>query len=655
MKLSKNLNAKSASWQATDIAETTNDAMFLTERQIQDRLEYFFDREYYLNSNPDVLEGNIDPLNHYIKFGWKEGRLPNAWYSDELVSHQIREANTSVPAFVLFLSMNDEVSFRRYADLAWQRNSRASGHQDCWSCDAMRQHFNAQYYRKIYPDVPESIDPLAHFCEQGWKEQRRPSALFDTRYYLSANPDVYAAEINPFVHYLTAGIVEGRKPKPLDPPKRNLLKRLETFSTISNKYKNIKPEISPLESEALFLTLYEAIKDGKSLTLSLSHDNYLKHTGGIQKFIKDESGWAQNAGSNYLHLCPTIPNINFVSSTFPLTFLLNVNFNNNFVGTFTAKEIVDNLKSIGAKFKGSLSNTIVHSIMGWNPESLIAIAETPFSNRYFYVHDYSSFCIEYRLLRNGATPCDAPPVNSHDCNVCVHGCDRRAHVDQYTDFFSVYKPTLIFPSAKAQEMHRASKLHQDLSQLVLPHLSISQNAESAQPPLPLPLDKPSSKKIRIAFCGAPAAHKGFFHFSELVDQCNDRENLEFFHFGIEPGELNGVNFVKVDLNNGESRMTEELREKNIDLVFIGSTWRETFNFVTYEALAAGAAILSLETAGNPADIVRIFQVGHIAKSVDDVVFTLSRPDLRTLIKTWKANLLSLRFTANKSIFTEEHA
>jgi len=36
-----------------------------------------FDPIYYLINNPDVLVADIDPLWHYIRCGWKEGRNPS--------------------------------------------------------------------------------------------------------------------------------------------------------------------------------------------------------------------------------------------------------------------------------------------------------------------------------------------------------------------------------------------------------------------------------------------------------------------------------------------------------------------------------------------------------------------------------------------------
>ena len=37
-----------------------------------------FDSEYYLSQNEDVKKAKMNPIKHYLKFGWKEGRNPSA-------------------------------------------------------------------------------------------------------------------------------------------------------------------------------------------------------------------------------------------------------------------------------------------------------------------------------------------------------------------------------------------------------------------------------------------------------------------------------------------------------------------------------------------------------------------------------------------------
>jgi len=40
----------------------------------------YFDAGYYLIKNPDVRLKDIDPLWHFIKHGWKEGRNPSCHF-----------------------------------------------------------------------------------------------------------------------------------------------------------------------------------------------------------------------------------------------------------------------------------------------------------------------------------------------------------------------------------------------------------------------------------------------------------------------------------------------------------------------------------------------------------------------------------------------
>lgn len=45
------------------------------------RSSLLFDRDWYLESYPDVAEAGIDPLRHYMTVGWREGRDPGPFFS----------------------------------------------------------------------------------------------------------------------------------------------------------------------------------------------------------------------------------------------------------------------------------------------------------------------------------------------------------------------------------------------------------------------------------------------------------------------------------------------------------------------------------------------------------------------------------------------
>lgn len=78
---------------------------------------------------------------------------------------------------------------------------------------------DAQYYAAAAGGDFDTDSAARHYCEGGWRHGINPSAVFDTRYYLNANPDVARAGVNPLLHYINHGEAEGRLPNPDFDPK----------------------------------------------------------------------------------------------------------------------------------------------------------------------------------------------------------------------------------------------------------------------------------------------------------------------------------------------------------------------------------------------------------------------------------------------------
>lgn len=89
----------------------------------------------------------------------------------------------------------------------------------------MALSFDATYYLNARPDVFHAFVATAgatgktwaqfaeeHYNTFGRFEGANPNATFNTDEYLAANPDVAAAGVNPFTHYLHFGAAEGRAP-----------------------------------------------------------------------------------------------------------------------------------------------------------------------------------------------------------------------------------------------------------------------------------------------------------------------------------------------------------------------------------------------------------------------------------------------------------
>ena len=49
--------------------------------EVKELVEKYFDGDYYLDTNPDVAAAGVDPLDHFLEFGDKEGRDPAPWFS----------------------------------------------------------------------------------------------------------------------------------------------------------------------------------------------------------------------------------------------------------------------------------------------------------------------------------------------------------------------------------------------------------------------------------------------------------------------------------------------------------------------------------------------------------------------------------------------
>ena len=75
----------------------------------------------------------------------------------------------------------------------------------------LREQFDAEYYSRQFRKASKWKEwPLFHYVFLGFREGRNPSAGFDTRYYLTVNPDVRRSGVNPLLHFVMWGEREGR-------------------------------------------------------------------------------------------------------------------------------------------------------------------------------------------------------------------------------------------------------------------------------------------------------------------------------------------------------------------------------------------------------------------------------------------------------------
>lgn len=177
----------------------------------------FFDEQWYLEQYPDVRASGMKAVEHYVKFGWKEGRNPGPNFdtNDYLKEYPELLEKNWCPLFHYMLEHKELMPKIEYKEqifnLLDKYTNRYKGKSADYKLIAKSKYFNKRWYLKTYPDVKKAkIDPIEHYMKYGWKEGRNPGPKFSTQNYLDFNADVKRANINPLVHYERHGKKEGR-------------------------------------------------------------------------------------------------------------------------------------------------------------------------------------------------------------------------------------------------------------------------------------------------------------------------------------------------------------------------------------------------------------------------------------------------------------
>ncbi len=191
--------------------------------------QQLFDREYYLQKNPDVgSQSGVDPFTHFLSHGAFEGRDPHPLFDSSfylernpavalmkvnpLVHYVTEGARQGLDPHRLFL-----VAYYLKQGLSMQQCSynplihylefgAAKGHNPHPLFDGC---FYSQQWEQV-AGVPFSINPLVHYLTEGSLLGVSPSAAFDGSAYCLRNPDVAAAGVNPLLHFVSVGQAEGR-------------------------------------------------------------------------------------------------------------------------------------------------------------------------------------------------------------------------------------------------------------------------------------------------------------------------------------------------------------------------------------------------------------------------------------------------------------
>ncbi|OCP35049.1 hypothetical protein [Ensifer sp. LC163] len=580
-----------------------------------------FDVGFYLRRNADVRNSKIDPIAHYIAYGWKEGRDPSPSFSVKhylLVNEDVEKANVE--------------PFWHYIVAGRGEGRQVNPIQDAGIYDVISEEFNPDYYLATNPDVRDAgIDPIEHYIGLGVDEARDPNPNFSTRFYLENNPDIRAANINPFYHFIVAGRAEGRQTRGVESAKLRALERVVQLDTTVQSW--FKVEVAPsLSAVDLRSSIIAGIGEVERILVAISHDDYRVHTGGVQLCIQLEQEAMAKAGGAYLHAYPQqpLPTLAPGAEKDPI---ICISLDGVTLGTCLTSDFIRELDFLNGKGKSLW--LAVHSLLGHAPERIAVAGQDTFEERFFWGHDYFALCSGYNLLRNTVSYCSAPAASSGACSICIYGGSRKEHIRRMADFFGSGQFTFVPPSQVAADLISSRANFEFARSVVLPHCSLEKTDIST--------GLPDAGVVRVAYCGWPVYHKGWFTFEELARRHAGSGRYKFYYFGGSEHVPPYVTSTKVLVGReNPNAMIDALFDAEIDIVLLWAGWPETFSFAAHEAMAAECRIITTRNSGNVARLVESHGLGAVFDTDDELYAAFDGEGVSELVSVRRSS------SANKS-------
>jgi len=237
----------------------------------------WFDTGWYISKYNDISRIGINPLAHFILDGANEGRHPGPEFDPDFYLSHYGPFDNITP-LQHFIEEGARLGYT--PNPLWnlvkektKNDSAVSVEYDEGGIPKIdpRQYkiiedsglFDKSWYTERYLQESEyEMDPIEHYLIYGANIGYNPSQRFNSRGYRSINHDLRNADINPLLHYIQHGRLEGRQAN------------RETRSDEVKEFRFSKPEYGPIENILKYdsdIVPPSDLKDGVCLHLHLFH------------------------------------------------------------------------------------------------------------------------------------------------------------------------------------------------------------------------------------------------------------------------------------------------------------------------------------------------------------------------------------------------
>ena len=275
-----------------------------------------FDENYYFKNNPNIKKSRMDPLLLYILFGYNEGRFPSEKFKkiyDSLKDSGLFDENCYLKNSpnIKKPGPNPLLHYILFGYKGCKFSSRYL--KKIYDSLKDSELFDEFYYSLKYPGVKRSgVDPLLHYILFGYRDGMRPSFKFDVNYYLNTNEEVRESGINPLVHYVNYGKDEGKIIK----------SNSESHKFAKYSDRDLKDIFSVLNTEKIVIILYI---NNEYDVVEKSIKSILEYTKINYELIVIDDGCTDDRIKTLLNKLDTFENLTVIKNHEKLGYFKSIN------------------------------------------------------------------------------------------------------------------------------------------------------------------------------------------------------------------------------------------------------------------------------------------------------------------------------------------
>ncbi len=339
-----------------------------------------FDAEYYIKNNAPFALG-MDPINHYLQKGAKEGYNPSKYFDTNWYINTYNDVKNS--------GLNPLIHYITDGKIENRLIRRVSLYKDYPCKEGIAKKYKIIHDSSLFDEKwyitqyspKKDMDPILHYIKWGADEGLDPNPFFSSNKYYKTYPDVKRAGLNPLIHYINNGMAEGRNGFISDKLSNN----------IENKYSFLQSKqiIKALDKPvSIIIPIYNAYEETKKCITSVLNNTHIKY-----ELILINDCSPDKRIDKLLNELKNIVNVTVINNEINLGFIKNVNkgikYTNNDVVLLNSDTVVTP-KWLSKLVTAAYTNNRIGTVTPFTNSSDISIEELAPNTKLDTLYDNSS-------------------------------------------------------------------------------------------------------------------------------------------------------------------------------------------------------------------------------------------------------------------------